>query len=132
MVLHHQVLAEHPFVDEAESLCRTFGAGIGVIALPLQPSITQREAQLAQQVHRLGTLGRALHGGAEGNVADLDPAVVRHDRHQAEDALGLATGAVDDGVEKRVAASSVAFQPAVKGGTFGERAVRQVVPQHRI
>ncbi len=119
-------------MDKAKPLSRTLGACVGVVALPLQPAVAQLEAQLAQQVHRLGALGRTLHGGAEGDVPDFDAAVVGHDRHQAQDALGLAAGAVDDGVEQRVAASGVTFQPTVEGGTFGEWAIREVVPQHRV
>ncbi|MNZ84927.1 hypothetical protein D3C78_1037000 [compost metagenome] len=132
LALDDHVLTEQALVAEAEALGGAHGTGVARVALPLEAAIAEFvEGMPGQQEHRLGGARRALHGGAEGDVADLDAAVLGCDAQVAEQAQGAAAF-TQHRVELRVAAVGIAGQPGVEGRALGEGAVGQVVPQRRV
>src|SRR4051794_5337231 len=101
--LDHEVLAEDALEAEPEALGRTARAGVGRVALPLQPPVAEVVERVArEQVDRLGRPGRALQRRAEPDVADLDDAVGGLDAQVAGHAERAAAHPVDDGEEQRV------------------------------
>ena len=62
-------------------------------------------------------------------MANFDTALCRHDGHQAEDALHLASGAVDHAEKVRVTVGGVVVQPGIERAALGKRPVGQVVPE---
>ncbi len=120
-------------MGETETLGGAPRAGIARIALPLQAAVAEPvEGLTGQQEYCLAGARRALQGGTEGDVADLDATVLRGDAQVGEQAEGTLAALVDHCIALRITALGMAVQPGVEGCAFGEGAVGQVIPQRRI
>jgi hypothetical protein len=65
-------------------------------------------------------------------MTDFYPTLLRHDGHQAQDALGLAGRQVNDAVTHRIITGGIAVQPDIELLAVGKGSVGQVVPERLI
>ena len=126
------MLTERAFKGETETLGGSFGALITVVTFPLQTPIAQGKRCFGQHVNRLGTLGRALHGGAKHDMTDFDPAMSGDDGHQAQVAVDNACLLIDHAVEPRINVGGMTTQPRIEFASLEKRSIGQVVPQRRV
>src|SRR4051812_3154474 len=128
LALHHHVLAEQPFVLEAETNRRAFRWLVAVVALPLVAAIAKRKSIIADQIHSLRRHARALERGRIGDPADFKHAVRGADLHHPEMAFGLAIRLVDHGERADIRFLHHGIEQRVVFGAAPGRRRRQIVP----
>ena len=97
------MLIEDPLVDEAETTGRGARAGVGGVALPLHPPVSEIvQGVRDEEEERLRRRWGALQIRPEPDVPDLDRAMIRLDAHQRGHALSPIARVRPDGEEERV------------------------------
>src|SRR5215203_371977 len=126
------MVIEDPLVDEAETTGRGARAGVGGVALPLHPPVSQIvQGVRDEEEERLRRRWGALQIRPEPDVPDLDRTMIRLDAHQRGHALSSIARVRPDGEEERVLTGRLSAQMRIELLLRGEGTVRQIVPDAR-